>query len=101
MAIPAGEVGVAKGSMVGVGGAPEVEVGAAITVTSAGAKPTSEDRGADVNPMAMAVMSISNPVTVSAPSITHLLRSWRGPFDSLKITKHFSTSPYHVGASTF
>ena len=36
---PAGGVGEANGSMVGVGGAPEVPVGAGITVKSAGAKP--------------------------------------------------------------
>jgi hypothetical protein len=64
--------------MVGVGGAPEVEVGAAITVTSAGANPTSADGGADINPMEMAVMRINNPATASVPRITHLLRSWRG-----------------------
>ena len=35
--------------MVGVGGAPEVPVGAGITVTSAGANPTSEAGGAEVS----------------------------------------------------
>jgi hypothetical protein len=41
-AIPVGAGVGAKGSMVAVGGAFDVDVGAGITVRSAGAKPTSE-----------------------------------------------------------
>ena len=47
--------------MVGVGGAPEVPVGAGITVKSAGANPMSEERGAEVHPIEMAVISSKSP----------------------------------------
>jgi hypothetical protein len=78
IAIPVGTAVGAKGSIVAVAGALDVDVGAGITVKSAGAKPTAAFWRLAVSPIDMAVISSKTAANARAPKMTHLLKSSRG-----------------------